>query len=79
MDVLAKGTVVRISQNDLITNDPEILLRINAVRSPYSKSEFYASAKLDPTRDNILSSRDEVRHQALRTKMAAGVCGSFNS
>src|SRR2546430_255066 len=74
----AEGPVVRISQNDLITDDPEIFLRINAVRSPYSRSEFYAGARLDPYRDNIISCRDEVKHQELRTKMAAGVCRIFN-
>ncbi|KAI9776189.1 MAG: hypothetical protein M1839_000510 [Geoglossum umbratile] len=72
------GPVVRISQNDLITNDPDIFLRINAVRSPYTKSEFYTAARLDPTRDNILSCRDEVRHQALRTIMAVGYSGKDN-
>ncbi|KAH0543884.1 hypothetical protein FGG08_001785 [Glutinoglossum americanum] len=72
------GPVVRIAQNDLITDDPEIIVRINAVRSPYTRSEFYASAKLDPSRDNILSTRDEVKHQALRQKMASGYSGKDN-
>ncbi|KAH0562736.1 hypothetical protein GP486_002599 [Trichoglossum hirsutum] len=73
------GPVVRISGYDLITDDPEIFSRINAVRSPYSRSEFYVGARLDPKHDNILSCRDEGRHQRLRVKMAAGVCmGSFN-
>jgi hypothetical protein len=74
-----QGPVVRISQDDLITSDPELVLRMNAVRSPYLRSAFYKAAKLDPTRDNILSTMDEGKHQALRQKMAAGVCRSSNS
>jgi hypothetical protein len=33
------GHLVRISPNTLLTNDPELIRRMNAVRSPYKKSE----------------------------------------
>lgn len=33
------GPLVRIDPNTLITNDPELIRRMNAVRSPYQKGE----------------------------------------
>ena len=44
-----------------------------AVRSPYKKGEFYDAVRFDPTRDNLISMRDDDRHNELRAKMAAGV------
>jgi hypothetical protein len=47
--------------------------RMSAVRSPYRRSEWYIGTRFDPVRDNIISLRDEDRHNELRSKMAAGV------
>jgi hypothetical protein len=44
-----------------------------AVRSPYKKGPFYDAVKFDPSRDNIISMRDDRAHEMLRAKMAAGV------
>ena len=44
-----------------------------AVRSPYTRSEWYIGVRFDPVRDNIASIRDEDRHTELRAIMAAGV------
>jgi hypothetical protein len=44
-----------------------------AIRSPYRRSEWYIGMRFDPVRDNIVSTRDEDRHNELRAKMAAGV------
>lgn len=35
--------------------------------------EVYIAMKFDPTRDNLVSMRDETAHTKLRAKMAAGV------
>jgi hypothetical protein len=43
------------------------------VRSPYKKGEFYDAVRFDPTRDNLISMRDDNLHNELRAKMAAGV------
>jgi hypothetical protein len=47
--------------------------RMLGVRSQYRRSEWYLGMRFDPVRDNIVSFRDEEKHNALRTKMAAGV------
>lgn len=44
-----------------------------AVRSPYRKAAFYDAVKFDPTRDNLISMRDDHDHNELRAKMAIGV------
>lgn len=44
-----------------------------AVRSKYKKADFYDAVRFDPSRDNIISTRDDEKHNALRAKMAAGV------
>jgi hypothetical protein len=46
---------------------------MSAARSPYRRSEYYIGLRFDPARDNIVSTRDENKHNELRSKMAAGV------
>ncbi|CRK36453.1 hypothetical protein BN1708_007052 [Verticillium longisporum] len=72
------GPVVRIGPNDLVTNDSEILRRMWAVRSPYRKGDFYDAIRLDPTKDNIISMRDDHAHNELRAKVAIGYSGKEN-
>jgi len=57
----------------LITKDPELVKRMNAVRSPFVRSIWYSGLRLHPTRDNITSIIDESRHAEIRKKMTPGV------
>ncbi len=52
----------------------EILRKISAVRSRYTRASWYDALRLDPEHNYLLSERDEKRHSALRGKMTAGVC-----
>ncbi|KAF5520379.1 Cytochrome P450 monooxygenase lolP1 [Colletotrichum aenigma] len=72
------GPVVRIGPNDLVTNDAELLRRMWAVRSPYRKGAWYQAVRFDPTRDNIISMRNDHDHNELRAKMAIGYSGKEN-
>ncbi|KAI9769905.1 MAG: hypothetical protein M1839_003306 [Geoglossum umbratile] len=72
------GPLVRISGSDLITDNPDILFKINGARSQYRRSGFYKSARLDPTRGNVLSEQNETRHTELRSRVAAGYSGKEN-
>lgn len=56
-----------------MTDDPEVIKRMWAVRSKYKKSDWYDAVRFDPSRDNIISLRDDEQHNTLRAKMAAGV------
>lgn len=73
MLIAAPGSIVRVGPNQLVTDDPEVLRMIAAVRSPYSRSNWYTGMRLEADHDNVLSERNEERHNALRAKMAAGV------
>ncbi|SPO06232.1 related to pisatin demethylase (cytochrome P450) [Cephalotrichum gorgonifer] len=72
------GSLARVGPNDLITDDPELLRKMMAVRSPYSRGSWHGAQKLDPARDNLFSMTDEVAHRDLRAKMAAGYSGKEN-
>lgn len=64
---------MRIGPNDLLCTDPNALRRMSAVRSPYTKGDFYETGRIIPGYDNVVSQRDEAKHKALRTKMSGGV------
>ncbi|ORY67306.1 cytochrome P450 [Pseudomassariella vexata] len=72
------GSLARIGPNELVTDDPEVLRRMMAVRSAYMRGPWYNAMRFDPTRDNLLSMRDESAHTKLRAKIAAGYSGKEN-
>lgn len=57
----------------LITKDPDLYKTMNAVRSPFVRSEWYTALRLHPTRDNITSVVDENIHADIRNRMSPGV------
>lgn len=67
------GSVARVGHNTLVTSDPNLLRRMLSVRTPYKRSDWYDGMRLDPGRDNVLSERNDEKHNKLRAKMAAGV------
>ncbi|SPO01775.1 related to pisatin demethylase (cytochrome P450) [Cephalotrichum gorgonifer] len=72
------GSLARIGPNELVTGDPELLRRMMAVRSDYTRGPWYNALRFEPGKDNLFSTRDEVRHTKMRAKMAAGYSGKEN-
>ncbi|XTI85616.1 cytochrome P450 [Cenococcum geophilum] len=72
------GNTARIGPRFLLTRDPALIRKMNAVRSPYTRAEWYNAMRLHPTRDNISSYRDETIHNRLRTQMSHGYSGKEN-
>ncbi|KAK1623773.1 cytochrome P450 [Colletotrichum phormii] len=72
------GSLVRIGPNDLVTDDPDILRRMNAARSTYGRSSWYDTTKLNPHEDSMFSLRDAGAHDKLKAKTAAGYAGKEN-
>ncbi|CAK4030672.1 related to pisatin demethylase (cytochrome P450) [Lecanosticta acicola] len=72
------GSTARIAPGMLITSDPELFRRMNAVRSPFTRGPWYAALKLHPERDNITSYVDERKHADIRSRMAPGYSGKEN-
>ncbi|KAK1755440.1 cytochrome P450 [Echria macrotheca] len=69
------GRLARIGPDTLVTSDPDLLRRMLGVRTRYRRSDWYDAMRLDPAKDNVLSMRDDDRHNELRAKMAAGYSG----
>src|SRR3979490_1902598 len=67
------GSIARIAPNTLVTSSPELIFRMNAARSPYTKGFWYAGARLPPGQDNLFSQMDERKHTLRRAQMADGV------
>jgi hypothetical protein len=67
------GSLARVGPNELVTSDPDILRRVWGVRSPYRRGAFYDAVRFDPSRDNLISLRDDAAHTELKAKMSAGV------
>lgn len=72
------GPLVRIAPNTLLTADPDVLRRMSAARSPYTRSDWFIAMRLNPGQDNVLSQRDENKHDDLRRRMSAGYSGKEN-
>jgi hypothetical protein len=67
------GPLVRIGPNEVLSTDPVVLRNMSAVRSNYTKGDFYSSGRIVPGVDNVVSERDEAKHKFMRVKMAPGV------
>jgi hypothetical protein len=71
--ILCVGPLARIGPNILVTNDAELLRHMSGARSTYSRAAWYDGMRLDPRVNNVISERNDKRHNALRAKMASGV------
>lgn len=67
------GPLARVGPNHLLTDDPEYVKRILAVRSKYARGSWFDILKLDPLSPNLVSGRNKREHDHLRWQMSAGV------
>ncbi|KAI8688953.1 hypothetical protein NCS55_00150600 [Fusarium keratoplasticum] len=72
------GPLVRIGPNELLSTDPDVLRNMSAVRSTYTKGNFYMSGRIVPDVDNVVSERNEAKHKAMKAKMTPGYSGKEN-
>jgi hypothetical protein len=72
------GHVARIGPNDLITDDPDLLRRMNGARSTYRRSNWYTPMRMDPHDDGLFSLTDSAEHDQLRAKLSFGYGGREN-
>ena len=78
-DTSAKyGSVARIGPNELVTDDPDIVRRLSAARSQYTRSSWYALNRLDPYEDSMFSLLNTSAHDKLKAKTAAAYGGKEN-
>lgn len=67
------GSLARIGPNTLVTDDPQILHRMYEAKSPYQRGPWYDCLRFDPSKDCLISMRNEAEHSALKSKMGFGV------
>ncbi|KAK3375532.1 cytochrome P450 [Lasiosphaeria ovina] len=69
------GTLVRVGPNDLITDDPEVVRRMNGARSSYRRSSWYNAMKMDPYGVGLFSTADTAADDKLKAKLSFGYGG----
>lgn len=69
------GPIARIGPNHLLTDDPQLVRRILAARSHYTRGPWFDSIRIDPQTTNIVSERDTGKHNHLRHQMSGGYGG----
>jgi hypothetical protein len=67
--------LIRIGPDLLITDDAEMIRRMSAARSPYTRSAWYTSLRMDPYRHSMMSTLDIALHDDIKAKTAAGYSG----
>ncbi|KAK5319343.1 hypothetical protein LTR70_004962 [Exophiala xenobiotica] len=75
---VALGSVVRIAPNVLVTYDTDLIRKMNAVRSPYRRSDWFKAFKFDADRENVFSETDTEKHAKMRSKVTLGYSGKEN-
>lgn len=70
-----KKTYIKIPYISIqgLTCDIDLFKKMNAVRSPYRKSNWYKAFKFDADRENLMSEMNEENHVKMRNRVAAGV------
>jgi hypothetical protein len=61
----------------LITNDPELLKRMSAARSSYTRSDWYLAFRFIVGIDNVFTMLDDKQHTKRRSQMHNGVSNQF--
>ena len=64
------GSVVRIAPNYVLTDDPVALRRISGARSKYGRDVWWTGLRIDPRRDNMLTTTDVAAHDHLKARTA---------
>jgi hypothetical protein len=57
----------------VIVSDPEVMKKMSAARSEYTRGPYYKTVRIDTKTDNIFSMLDDRTHRILKSKMGPGV------
>lgn len=67
--------MARIAPNWVVCGDPAEIQRIWAVKSPWTRGEWYRGMRIDPYSDSSFSTRNDELHKAIRRKLLPGYSG----
>lgn len=74
---ITPGSIARIGLNTLVTSSPDLIMRMSAARSPYTRGDWYAASRIPPGQDNIFTLQDDEKHGRRKAQMADGVRKAF--
>jgi len=69
------SALIRIGPDILITDDPALVRRMNAARSPYKRDKWYNAFKPNPYIHSMLTTDDDELHNEIKSKTAAAYSG----
>ena len=69
------GSLVRVGPNELTTDDPEVIRRMSAARSTWTRDPWNTGARFNPYHDNIFTIMDNVAHDKMKAKIGGAFAG----
>ncbi|OTB08897.1 hypothetical protein M426DRAFT_316923 [Hypoxylon sp. CI-4A] len=69
------GPLFRVGPNELSTEDPEVIRKINATRGSYGRDPWYVAARFDPYHDNVFTILEAGPHDKFKAKIAGAYGG----
>ncbi|KAI1395877.1 BcABA1, cytochrome P450 monooxygenase [Hypoxylon fuscum] len=69
------GPLIRVGPNELSTDDPEVIRKMNGVRSSYGRDPWYVAARFDPYHDNVFTLLEAGSHDKFKAKIAGAYGG----
>lgn len=70
-----RGPLVRVGPNEIVTDDPEMMRRINSTSSKWNRDPFYITGKFNPYHDNLFSRLDHQEHKAAKSRTISAYSG----
>ncbi|KAI5858204.1 cytochrome P450 [Durotheca rogersii] len=72
------GSLVRIGPYDLLTDDPEVIKRMNGARSKYRRSSWYFASRVNADKESVFNLLDTAEHDKLKAQLSFGYGGKEN-
>ncbi|OTA97460.1 hypothetical protein M434DRAFT_391921 [Hypoxylon sp. CO27-5] len=69
------GPLFRVGPNELSTEDPEVIRKMNSARSAYGRDPWYVAARFDPYHDNVFTILEAGPHDKFKAKIAGAYGG----
>ncbi|KAH9896258.1 cytochrome P450 [Xylariomycetidae sp. FL2044] len=64
--------LIRVAPDTLLTDDPEVVRRINSVRNGYGRSTWYHGFRVNPSQHNMISTTDDGLHDLIKSRTSGG-------
>ncbi|KAI0124017.1 pisatin demethylase [Xylariales sp. AK1849] len=69
------GPLIRVGPNELSTDDPDVIRKINGARNGYQRDPWYKAARFDPYHDNVFTILGADKHDRFKAKIAGAYSG----